>query len=65
MTGRTHQVTQHKSALPGIEAMTLVTDRAFPVTPTTTSASASWLAAPNGPGAASAPWSPAPAISSP
>jgi len=30
MTGRTHHVTQHKSALPGIEAMTLLTDRAFP-----------------------------------
>ena len=30
MTGRTHHVTQHKSALPGIEAMTLWTDRAFP-----------------------------------
>lgn len=30
MTGRTHRVTQHKSALPGVEAMTLFTDHAFP-----------------------------------
>lgn len=30
MTGRTHHVIQHKSAVPGIEAMTLLTDRAFP-----------------------------------
>ena len=30
MTSRTHRITQHKSALPGIEAMTLLTDRAFP-----------------------------------
>ena len=30
MTSRTHRITQHKSALPGIEVMTLLTDRAFP-----------------------------------
>ena len=28
--GRTHIITQHRSALPGIEAMTLLTDHAFP-----------------------------------
>ena len=30
MLGRTHIVTQHYSALPGVEAMTLLTDHAFP-----------------------------------
>ncbi len=30
MTGQTHRVIQHRSALPGVEAMTLLTDRAFP-----------------------------------
>ena len=28
--GRTHIITQHRSALPGVEAMTLLTDHAFP-----------------------------------
>ena len=28
--GRTHMVAQHRSALPGVEAMTLLTDHAFP-----------------------------------
>ena len=30
MPGRTHMVAQHRSALPGVEAMTLLTDHAFP-----------------------------------
>ena len=30
MVGRTHRVSQHRSALRGIEAMTLLTDHAFP-----------------------------------
>jgi AraC-like DNA-binding protein len=29
-TGRTHKVAQHRTALPGLEAVTLVTDHAFP-----------------------------------
>jgi hypothetical protein len=29
MVGRTHVVEQHRSALPGVEAMTLLTDHIF------------------------------------
>jgi len=30
MSGRMHMIAQHRSALPGVEAMTLMTDHAFP-----------------------------------